>query len=276
MGNSDSREVARHSEQKVLKSLHKFGWLRTRDLASLHWMPRVKGGGDFRPIVIEVTNSARRMAQRTLRRLRQQNKVLSIKAPDGSLIYGLAEAGVRQLQDMGIPAKSGKDIVRRVSLSFFHHRRLANEITIGALLQGYRANSEHEIASGEWLGGNEGIEGKKPDALVRNGKEVWWVEVERSRRNERDYEKLLSWLKKIWAPARGKDIPVDMPGGYKLQKVVFVSNTPFIERVCADLRHAGWTDALISQRIFAVRLLYVTEAKYILIESKSDGAGSDF
>lgn len=270
---NDSREQARHSEQRVLKSLHKMGWLRTRDLAALHWMPRQKGGPSFQPAVIEVTASARRMAQRTLRRLRQQNKVLWTQAPDGSLIYGLAEAGVRQLQDMGIPAKSGKDIVRRVSLSFFHHRRLANEITISALLQGYRASSEHEIAIGEWLGSKDDVDGKKPDVLVRSGKDVWWVEVERSRRNERDYEKLLTWLKTVWAPVRGSDNPAPLPEGHRLQKVVFVANNPFIERVCADLRNAGWSDSLIDRRISSVQLLYVTEAKFIVIESGTGGAG---
>jgi hypothetical protein len=264
MDNRDSREIGRHYEQRVLRSLHKFGFLRTRDLAALLWSSSIKGRGGFEPLVIEVSASARRMAQRTLRRLRQVHMVIWLKAPDGSVIYGLSEAGARQLVNSGIPAKSGKDIVRRVSLSHFHHRRIANEIAIGALLQGFRANSEHEIAMGDWLGGKQGVEGKKPDVVVRDGKNVWFLEVERSRRNERDYAKLINFLMAMWPDGRNAYESAELPGGHKLCQVVFISDAAFVARVHADLKKAGWNEEMIAKRVSAFVSLYITEAKYIV------------
>lgn len=265
----DGRELARRNDEKVLKALRKFSWLRTRDLAALLWMPRLKATADFKTSVIFVTATARRMAQRTLERLRQQRAVIWIKAPDGSRIYGLSESGARRLVDMGIPAKSGKDHIRRVSLSFYHHRRLANEIAICALLQGFRASSEHEIAVGEWIGGTKGVQGKKPDVVIRDGKDVVFCEVERSRRNFRDHEKFVTWLSAIWTSARRADDPAKLPGDHKLHNVLLVSNAAFVERLTADMRAAGWTDQMIATRIRAAKSLYVTEEKLIVYEGNS-------
>lgn len=271
MAKQNGREIALAHDVSLLKALHKFGWLRTRDLAALHWMPRVKRSGQgFEPVPIEVSATARRMAQRTLQRLRQQHKVVWIEAPDGSIIYGLAEGGARQLMNLGIPAKSGKDQVRRVSLSQFHHRRLANEIVIGALLQGYRANTEFEIAAGLWLGGKAGVAGKKPDFVARIGKDVWLGEVERSARNKAGYASLLEALLTMWRPGLGAGRPAELLDGHRLHQVVFVANAAFIARVSDDLRAAGWTEDMVSQRIKGVPLLYVTEGKYITYEDKAD------
>lgn len=259
----DGRELARHNEQRALKALHKHGWLRTRDLAALVWP---KERANLRQFVVEpivVAASAKRMAQRTLARLRKQRMVIWAQAPDGSTIYGLSEGGARHLAGLGIPARSGKDQVRRVSMSHYHHRRLANEVAILAQVQGFRVASETEIASGTWLGGEKGIGGKKPDVLVRDGKRVWWVEVERSRRNQRDYAKLLEWIKATWRGQSRDDGPVILAGDYSLEQLVFVCSNAFIDRVTADLRAHGWSDKQISTRILAIRLLYLTEAKFI-------------
>jgi hypothetical protein len=267
MTTRDGREVARHNDLRVLKALHKLGWLRTRDLAALIWMncPRPKTGG-FQPVRVEVSAAARRMAQRTLRRLRLNRKVLWIKAPDGSQIYGLSELGARQLVGLCIPAKSGNDEIRRVSLSYFHHRRLANEVAISALLQGYRVNGEREISAGEWLGGKDGVMGKMPDVLVRDGKNVWFCEIERSNRRNSDYTKLLHFLKAMWPVGKKADEPAELPGGHLLQQVVFVSNAAFIRRVHGDLETAGWSEMMIAKRIFPVCSLYISEEKFITFE----------
>lgn len=268
MNRRDGREVARHNEERVLKALHKFGWLRTRDLGALLWM---KGGArpqgfEFEPIAVAL--SAYRMAQRTLARLRVKRLVIWMQAPDGSTIYGLSEGGARHLVDLGIPAHPGKNQVRRVSLSHYHHRRLANELAILAMLQGYRVASETEIAAGIWLGGQQGVAGKKPDVLVRDGKKVWWLEVERSRRNQRDYLKLLNWVRALWPAQSRADAPVDLPGGQSLEQVVFVCTGAFIDRVATDLKASGWSEAQIISRIRPIRLLYVTEAKFLVKKSK--------
>lgn len=274
MAKRDGREIALDNDERVLKSLFKFGWLRTRDIAALHWMPRMKRKAlGFEPVQVAVSPTARRMAQRTLRRLRQRHMVVWIHAPDGSTIYGLSEAGARRLVNLGIPAKSGKDLIRRVSLSHFHHRRIANEVAIGALLQGFRANSELEIAAGQWLGGKAGVAGKKPDVVVRDGrKNTWFWEIERSVRNKTGYASLIEALLAMW-PADKKEVgPAELPDGHKLQQVVFVANEAFIERVCSDLQRAGWTEDMINQRISSVKLLYVTEGKFITYQDRAEVA----
>lgn len=274
MAKRDGREIARANDERILKSLFKFGWLRTRDIAALHWMPKMKRKGlGFESVQVAVTPTARRMAQRTLRRLRQQHRVIWIQAPDGSTIYGLSEAGARQLMSLGIPAKSGKDLIRRVSLSHYHHRRIANEVAIGALLQGFRANTELEISAGQWLGGKGGVAGKKPDVVVRDErKNTWFWEIERSGRNKAGYASLIEALLAMWPEDTRQAGPAELPDGHRLHQVVFVANAAFIERVCGDLQRAGWTEDMISARIKGVRLLYVTQGKFITYRDRAEMA----
>lgn len=266
MVNRDGREIARTYEQRVLKALHKYGWLRTRDLAALIWMranSRPKSTG-FAPEPIVVEQSALRMAQRTLARLRKADKLLWRQAPDGSTIYGLAEAGAQWLVRQGISATSGKDLVRRVSMSHYHHRRIANEVAILASLQGYRVASEREIAVGQWFGGKDGVADKFPDAIVRRGDDVVWIEVERSRRRKSDEVALREALVKLFAGTKHPLDAPDLPGGYRLKKVLFVCETAFIDRLMTDLEKLGWTKEMIEHRILSIRLLYVTEGKFLL------------
>jgi hypothetical protein len=200
MNKLDGREIARQNDLRVLKAVHKFGSLRTRDLAALVW-PSTKSNppkGHFTPRIVTVGGSSIRMAQRTLSRLRASHQVFGHTSPDGSFLYGLSEGGASTLREIDIPAKSAKDWLRRFSPQQYHHRRIANEVAISAILQGYRVATEREIASGQWVGGMAGVLGKKPDVLVRNGKSVWWIEVERSRKNKTDYAKLLDWLQRLW------------------------------------------------------------------------------
>lgn len=266
MSNRDGREIARTYEERVLKALHKYGWLRTRDLAALIWM-RANGrprGGGFMPEPLVVEPSAWRMAQRALARLRKADKVLWRQAPDGSTIYGLAEAGAHWLVCQGISASSGKDLVRRVSMSHYHHRRIANEVAILASRQGYRVASEREIAVGQWFGGKDGVADKLPDVIARDGRDVYWVEVERSRRNKKDEDALRTALVKLWADVRHPLDTPDLPGRYRLKRVIFICETAFIDRLMTDLEALGWTKEVIEHRILDIRLLYVTEGKFLL------------
>lgn len=267
MTNQDGRELARMNEIRVLKALHKYAWLRTRDLAVLIWMKAKSRPNDgFVPEHVIVDSSATRMAQRTLSRLRLGRLVIHIRAPDGSEIYGLSEAGARLLAGIGVPAKSGKDYIRRVSLSHYHHRRLANEVAIIAAIQGYRVASEAEIAAGLWFGGKGGINGKYPDVVVRDNKNVWLCEIERSRRNQKDYDRVLEFIVNLWSNQRME--VVDLPGGYKLRQVVFVCEKAFADRLTSDLLRRGWNEAQINSRILMQRLLYVSEAKFLLKKPK--------
>jgi len=251
MNTKDGRVVARENELRILRALHRFGWLRTRDLAALVWHPWARnpaGKPSLRSLA--PTSAGLRMAQRTLRRLRDKRLVLDSRAPDGSIIYALSEAGARTLQVAGIGAGSGKDLVRAFSSSYFRHRCIANEIAVGAIVEGFRVSTEREIAQGRWPGGEAGIAGKKPDVLLRSGGAVWWVEVERSRKNAKDYAKLLAWLGAVARDAMQPSGPALLGTGLRWAKVVFICTAPFQQKLMHDLAAKGWKqshfDALLS------------------------------
>ena len=271
MSKIDGLALARQNELRVLKSLHKFGWMRSRDIAALIWI-RPKSASlkdDFTPQVVHVTASAWRMAQRTLRRLRCKKQVIGQQAPDGSTIYGLAESGARLLRDQDIPAHSGKDLLRRSSRQQYQHRRIANETAISSILQGYRAATEREIACGQWIGGMYGVMGKKPDVLVRLDKALWWVEVERSRRNRNDYAKLFEWLCSLWPKELRDYSPAQLTGNHVLHKVIFISSPAFMERLKVDLHKIGWSNEQIFHRISHVSSLYSEETKFLTVKVKA-------
>ncbi|MDR6450135.1 hypothetical protein J2794_006275 [Paraburkholderia terricola] len=185
------------------------------------------------------TATARLMAQRTLRRLYLAHQVLRARAPDGSLIYALAEAGVRRLAQLGVPAVSGKDLVRRFSPAQFRHRSIANSVALAGIVAGFRISTEREIAVGKWLGGEQGIAGKKPDVLLQADGRIWWVEVERSRRNKTDEAKLHAFLNVVHEDANRADGPV-LLGGLRWAKVIFICTPAFRVRLVRELEKSGW------------------------------------
>lgn len=237
----DGRITARENEIRVLRALHRCGWLRTRDLAALVWQDWARnptGEPSLKPPA--PTASGLRMAQRTLRRMRGKRLVLSSRAPDGSLIYAIAEAGARALQRIGVAAVTGKDLMRTFSGAHFRHRCIANEIAIGAILAGYRVATEREIAQGLWLGGEQGVKGKRPDVLIRSSDAVWWVEVEKSRKNAKDYLALLKWLGVAAQDAFRGASSVLLGDKVRWGKVVFICTPAFQAKLTRDLSAAGW------------------------------------
>lgn len=260
MTTKDGRAIARDNDFRVLRSLHRFGWLRSRDVAALvwqQWSREAPIAPSLKPPV--PTASAVRMAQRTLSRLRASRLVLKAQAPNGGTLYTIAESGARLLQQAGIKAKTGKDLVRRFSPGHFRHRCIANEIAAGAIVEGCRVATEREISQNLWLGGRDGIAGKKPDVLIKCSRAVWWVEVERSRKNKTDYAHLLRWLGVV-----GQDAP--RPAAALLKdkdkeplrwgRVVFVCVPAFREQLCRDLKAAGWPPGKIDALIFFSTSLY--------------------
>lgn len=260
MMKKDGRQIARENEVRVLRALHRFGWLRTRDLASLcwrRWAPKPSGPPALAPT--PPTASALRMAQRTLRRLRAGRQVIHAQAPDGSLIYGLSEGGARQLKELGVTAVSSKDLVRSFSSAFYRHRCIANEIAVSGIVQGFRAATEREIAQGVWLGGEAGIEGKRPDVLLRERNRFWWVEVEKSRKNKKDYQALLSWLSKVKYDQRRRDGAQLLGVGNIWEKVVFVCTAAFQKKLYSDLQAVGWKISDIEALVSCETKLYLGE-----------------
>lgn len=248
MKNSDGRQVAADNELRVLRVIHRFGWLRTRDLAVLVWQTWARHPkSELSLAQVEPTASRLRMAQRTLRRLVDLRMVLRATAPDGAQIYALAEPGARRLQDVGLPASSGKDLVRSFSASYYRHRCVANAIAVAGIVQGYKVSTEREVSRGSWAGGETGLAGKKPDVLLRSGKAWTWVEVERSRRNSKDYAALLKWLD--WVRSRlGREVDA----GAVLERVVFVCTEAFEVRLRTDLASRGW-NAQDADRVIAYK-----------------------
>lgn len=246
----DGRIIARQREDRLLKSLGRFGFLRTKDCAALRavWSSGATGEPTLEAPV--ATASDVRMAQRTLRRLFDARQVLRGQGPDGSVIYALAEAGARRLQRMGVAATTGKDLVRAFSSAHFRHRTIANEIAIRGLLDGYKIATERELSQGKSFIGDD-IAEKKPDVLLRgaDGK-VWLVEVERSRKNARDYAKLLKWLDTVAADAADASGSKLLGDGMKWGKVIFVCTRAFRAKLTRDLVAKGWKksalDALIT------------------------------
>lgn len=260
MTTKDGRAIARENEVHVLRALHRFGWLRTRDLAALvwqRWARNPSGEPSLKPPV--PTAAGLRMAQRTLRRLREKRQVLNSRAPDGSLIYALAEAGARVLLQIGVSAVTGKDLMRTFSTAQFRHRSIANEIAVGAIIAGFRVATEREIAQGLWLGGEDGIAGKKPDVLMRGDGRLWWVEVERSRKNAKDYGHLLQWLGAVGRDAFRQSGPELLSDGILWGKVLFVCTPAFRQRLCQDLAAVGWKEVHIDTFLSFETSLYKFE-----------------
>lgn len=256
MSSIDGRQVARDNEKRCLRALHRFGWLRTRDLAALcwqRWAPRPSGPPGVR--AQQPTASAVRMAQRTLKRLRDARLVITGQGPDGSVVYALSEGGARALKETGVEAISGKDLVR-FSSAYYRHRCIANEIAISGIVQGYRASTEREIAQGHWIGGEAGIAGKRPDVLLRGGKGVWWVEVEKSRKNSADYKALLLWLGKVLHDSTRRDGSQLLGLGQAWGRVIFIGTAAFEAKLRRDLEAGGWKSQQINALILFENELY--------------------
>lgn len=261
MMKKDGRQLARENEFRVLRALHRFGWLRTRDLASLcwrRWAAKPSGTPDWGPT--PPTGSAVRMAQRTLSRMRDGRLVIHAQAPDGSIIYGLSEGGARRLKEAGVAAVSSKDLVRSFSGAYYRHRCIANEVAVSGIVQGFRAATEREIAQGTWLGGEAGIEGKRPDVLLRDRNRIWWVEVEKSRKNLKDYQALLTWLGKVKRDAQRPDGARLLGQGNLWAGVVFICTDAFQAKLQSDLEAAGWKKVDIEALISFTVELYRFEA----------------
>lgn len=196
------------------------------------------------------TASALRMTQRTMRRLRDARMVITAQGPDGSCLYALSEGGARALKDLGVAAISGKDLVRDFSSAHYRHRCIANQVAISGIVQGYRASTEREIAQGLWPGGEAGIAGKKPDVLLRSGNQVHWVEVERSRKNSKDYQALLAWLGKVLQDSTRRDGSRLLGPGQAWGRLILICTPTFEAKLRSDLGASGWSrhqiDALAS------------------------------
>jgi len=137
-------------------------------------------------------------------------------------------------------------LVRGFSSAYYRHRCIANEVAIAGMLQGFRASTEREIAQGLWIGGEAGIGGKRPDVLLRGGSDVYWVEVERSRKNAKDYAALLGWLGRVLQDSSRRNGSRLLGPRQVWGRLVFVCTPAFEVKLRRDLASAGWTQQQVS------------------------------
>lgn len=256
--NKSGLEVAHHNEMLVLKALHSFGWLRSKDLGSLIWQKRDKRFANREPVFGQpvCSPSGLRMAQITLKRLKENKRILSATAPDNALIYALSQKGANQLSEIGVSTISGKDLMRLFSFEQYRHRVIANELAISALLQGFKVFTEREIAQNHWYYDKAGYLGKKPDCLIQNKEYAWWLEVERSRKSQKDYAFLLSWLNKVFKHCIRPHEKPALINTLLLHKVVFICSPVFEKRLIADLSKMGWSEEQVFLRLLFLPSLY--------------------
>jgi hypothetical protein len=121
------------------------------------------------------------------------------------------------------------------------------------------------------MGGNIGIAGKKPDALIRHSKTVWWVEVERSRKNARDYLNLLCWLDIVRSDAFAPTSPPLFGEKITLSKIIFICTPGFCSKLERDLIARGWKKNHLESLILFSSSLYSFES--ITFPRGRDGFG---
>jgi len=167
------RVIANENELEILQGLHKFGWLTSRQVAAWVWP---HGSQQVQ------------MARRTLSRLNNLGQLLKGTLPNGVPIYGLSASGASRLGELGIRARSGKDI----RVSRWQHRAICNWYAILIGTDGYEVSTEHELYAGRapirhWCG-------KLADVIGYRDEQFHWVEVEHSRRKPSDMQKLVHLL----------------------------------------------------------------------------------
>lgn len=251
-------EIALANEVEVLKALHKFGWLRSKDLASLIWQKQDKRFSNREPEICKPVSSPSglRMSQITLKRLKKKKLILSATTPDNSSIYALSQKGANHLNTVGIETISGKDLLRFYGFEQYRHRVISNEISISGILQGFKVFTEREIAQNNWHFDKTGFLGKKPDCLIQNKEYGWWVEVERSRKNQKDYAFLLKWLNAVFVNCKRPHEKPALTKQISLQKVVFICTPVFEKKLIDDLNKMGWSEEQVYLRLIFARSLY--------------------
>lgn len=259
-------EIAFQNELEVLKYLHRFGWLRSKDIACLCWQKKDKKYSNREPEFSKPIHSPSglRMSQITLKRLKEKKLILSADTPDNSTIYGLSQRGVNRLAEVGIEAISAKDMLRVFGFEQYRHRVISNEIAISLTLQGFKVFTEREIAQNKWHFDKVGYLGKKADCLINNREYAWWVEVERSRKNKKDYIFLLKWLNEVFKNCKRPHEKPAFTTQISLQKVVFVCSPIFEKRLVIDLIRIGWTEEQIFLRVIFLQSLYSFRQLYFM------------
>ena len=180
----------RDNEDRVLLTLHKFGWLTTRQIAQTVWPD---------------SKSSIAMARRVLNRLKDRKCLVSRALPQQNRAWVLSAEGVRRLHKNGYQsAKRGTDLLRGKKANAWFHRWLANEILIQSGLPFESFATEYEIQGfrsplSVYPPYTRSYLGKIPDALhiqqSANGRTyLTWIEVELSKKRISDLRNLIQFI----------------------------------------------------------------------------------
>ena len=154
----DKRIIGERNRSTCLMWLHRFGWLTSRQLASLAW-------GE--------ASQAWPMARRTLKALQDDGLVIRRALPQGGDAYLLSAKGARLLTEQaGVDARSGQGL----ALGNPVHRACSNWYLIDAIHSGMDVVTEHEIASDR--GPVRVLDGKQADGILLGDGEAIWLECE--------------------------------------------------------------------------------------------------
>lgn len=230
----DGRITAQQNELDTLTYIHRFGWLRSRDLAALIWH-------DSKHI-----ESGIAMAQRTLRRLKKAGQILTRIAPDGASVYALSESGARRLGDYcGTIARSGKDLLRE--LGNYQHRCNANLFAIQQINAGRNVWTEREIQAN--LAPIKVVTHKIPDGLVDVTDGLYaegtlalaWLESERGYKKNSDFYKMMTFIYKILGQLDSQGLPTNTifcaaDGVYIEQVFIQIMNEKQLARIINAVR----------------------------------------
>lgn len=204
---------------ECLKYVHRFGYLRNRDIAEL----------------VYAENASRdRQAQRLTRGL-VDGGLLTERTVNRISRFALTAKGASFVRDnVGMSAKSGVDLLRTIT----GHRDAANETAVKAINEGWSVITDHEIQTSL----HRDYHGKTPDCLLykmvcneisadvtENGisslgqleKHYAWIEVENSERGGRDRKTVADWIMKWAFPRRDWYVLPEFLDGY-LAEVRFV------------------------------------------------------
>lgn len=132
------------------------------------------------------------------------------------------------------------------------------------VLQGFKVFSERQIAQNKWLFNENVYYGKKPDCLIQNRNYAWWIEVEKSRKNQKDYQALMKWLNDVHQECKRPHEKPELKPGLEIHKIVLICSPVFEKRLINYLLKAGWDKDRINLRLIFFKSLYSFRQTYFL------------
>ncbi|MCK6407190.1 MAG: hypothetical protein L6Q60_14420 [Rhodocyclaceae bacterium] len=205
---TSNSDIADANARAILTALNRYGYLRVADITKLVWG----------------WNASDTMCRRTTRRLRDDKLVDEKRLRDGCLVFALSVRGANVLRKLGLNAHATRRLLG--SLGNFEHRCLANVIAIY-----YEQNPENQVLTefqiqSGLLNLGQSLN-KLPDYFVITPEGCIWGEVERSRRSNLDWIRLMRFLKLITTCAPGENPELNASQDLYLLRVEFVCTRAF-------------------------------------------------